>query len=90
MVMLGEDIIFESSERSNRYNWVSNQLKQAGFVLASFEGYTVMAEKVSLLLDRARFSGQSIQYTSASLVAKLGIVQGFIQKWAIWGQRIER
>jgi hypothetical protein len=27
---------------------------------------------------------------SSTLIGQIGLVQGFIQKWAIWGQRIER
>lgn len=71
MVTFGADLTFESSERSNTSNWVSSKLKQAGFVLAAFEGYTVKSDKVSLLLDRALFSGPPEQLTSALLLAKL-------------------
>jgi hypothetical protein len=71
LVILGSDIALESSERSDSLNWVSSRLKQTGFELVAFEGYTVKANKVSLLLDRALFSGKPEQYTSTSFITKL-------------------
>jgi len=46
----------ETSERSQNRNWVRKKLLDAGFILESFEGYTIKENSVSLLLDRARLT----------------------------------
>lgn len=83
MIDLSEKITFESSERSFNTNWVSNRLEKAGFVLIAFEGYTIQAGKVSLLLDRALFSGLPVHYTPANLLARLRSKYGRIYDFKV-------
>lgn len=51
---LGEKFLFESSERSDAANW-AKRLLRSRFLIAEFEGYTIKNNRVSMLLDRARF-----------------------------------
>lgn len=46
-------LIKETSERSDRYNWVKKEMLAAGINIVEFEGYTVKENQVSTLLDRA-------------------------------------
>ena len=45
-------IIFETSERGDKLNWVKDTIINSDLGLLAFEGYTVKNSKVSLLLDR--------------------------------------
>jgi|GEM_PF-748951 len=57
-VQLGCQMRFETSERSERKNWVKETLLKAGYRILSFEGFTIYQGRVSLLLDRACFDGE--------------------------------
>ncbi len=70
-ISLGSNIQFETSERSTQYNWVKKILQEQGYLLAEFEGYTILENKVSLLLDRARFNGESKVWELPDLINKL-------------------
>ena len=48
-------ITFETSERSDKYNWLKPRILEGNLDLLSFEGYTIKNSKVSLLLDRGLF-----------------------------------
>lgn len=56
-MQLRSKFVPETSERSWRSNWLRKSLGQSGFLLTGFEGYTILNNQVSLLLDRARAIG---------------------------------
>ena len=68
-------IIKESTERSDRNNWVKSRLLQDEFKIIDFEGYTIMNEKVTGLFDRRLFIQNEIDFSKLSEDDVLEIIE---------------
>lgn len=67
-------VLEESTERNDQNNWVKHRLLSDGYVLISFEGYTVRGGETTALFDRRRIFDDTIASLSASMESMEKIV----------------
>lgn len=64
-------LIFESTERNDKNNWVKNRLVQDGLKIIEFEGYTIKNSKCTGVFDRRLFVDPCFLNLSDSQVYEL-------------------